>query len=151
MDPVDKENAEYPFPHVHTESGEDVDPITRMIVNPVQGYDKKTAKTQQAMTQTKSKLDPVDKENAEYPFAHVHTMGGDDVDPLTREPVNILKGYAQKSFVSLDPVDKENAEYPFAHVHTMGGDDVDPLTREPVNILKGYVQMSNGEKRVIAK
>merc|ERR1712070_1042167 len=89
-------------------------------------------------TQTKTKLDPVDKENAEYPFAHVHTMGGDDVDPLTREPVNILKGYAQKSFVSLDPVDKENAEYPFAHVHTMGGDDVDPLTREPVNILKGY-------------
>jgi len=85
-------------------------------------------------------LDPVDKENAEYPFAHVHTQGGDNVDPVTREPVNVVKGYAQHSFLSLDPVDKENAEYPFAHVHTQGGDDVDPMTREPVNVVKGYAQ-----------
>ena len=28
----DKENAEYPFPHVHTEEHEDVDPITRELV-----------------------------------------------------------------------------------------------------------------------
>merc|ERR1719491_2203915 len=88
-------------------------------------------------------LDPVDKENAEYPFAHVHTQGGDNVDPITREPVNVLKGYAQHSFLSLDPVDKDNAEYPFAHVHTQGGDDVDPMTREPVNVLRDTLRRNN--------
>jgi len=95
-------------------------------------------------------MDPVDKENAEYPFEHVHTENHEDIDPITRQPVNIVKGYAQKSFVQMDPVDKENAEYPFAHVHTENHDDVDPITREIVNPVKGYVQQSNGEKRVIA-
>lgn len=65
MDPVDKDNAEYPFPHVHTENHEDIDPITRQIVNPVQGYAQKK--------QSLGQMDPVDKENAEYPFEHVHT------------------------------------------------------------------------------
>ena len=41
-------------------------------------------------------MDPVDKENAEYPFEHVHTENHENIDPITREPVNILKGYAQK-------------------------------------------------------
>lgn len=154
MDPVDKDNAEYPFPHVHTENNDDVDPITREVVNPVIGYSQR--KTPKSMEKEAKKslaaLDPVDKENAEYPFAHVHTENHEDVDPITREPVNILKGYAQKpqSLVALDPVDKENAEYPFAHVHTEEHENVDPITREPVNVLKGYVQM-NGMKRVIAQ
>ena len=36
-----KDDAEYPFLHVHTENGDDVDPITREVVNPVKGYDKR--------------------------------------------------------------------------------------------------------------
>lgn|ERR1712032_275101 len=146
LDPVDKDNAEYPFPHVHTENHDDVDPITREIVNPTIGYSKKKA------PQSLAALDPVDKENAEYPFAHVHTEEHENVDPITREPVNILKGYVQKpqSLVALDPVDKDNAEYPFPHVHTETHEDVDPITREVVNPVKGYVQM-NGMKRVIAQ
>ena len=39
--------------------------------------------------------DITDKENAEYPFAHVHTEDGQDVDPITRLPVNPVKGYVQ--------------------------------------------------------
>jgi len=93
------------------------------IVNPVQGYAQKK--------QSLGQMDPVDKENAEYPFEHVHTENHEDIDPITRQPVNILKGYAQKpaSLVQMDPVDKENAEYPFPHVHTESHEDVDPITR----------------------
>ena len=146
FDIVDKENAEYPFPHVHTENHEDVDPITREVVNPVKGY----AQKPQSLAHN---WDLVDKENAEYPFPHVHTENHEDVDPITREVVNIVKGYAQKPQSlahNWDLVDKENAEYPFPHVHTESHEDVDPITREPVNILKGYVQQENGLKRVIA-
>merc|ERR1719152_634924 len=87
-------------------------------------------------------MDPVDKENAEYPFEHVHTENHENIDPITREPVNILKGYAQKSqsLLQMDPVDKENAEYPFPHVHTENHEDVDPITREIVNPVQGYAQ-----------
>lgn len=35
-------------------------------------------------------------DNAEYPYLHVHTEGGDNVDPVTREPVNVVHGYAQQ-------------------------------------------------------
>lgn len=142
-DITDKENAEYPFPHVHTEDHEDVDPITRLPVNPVKGYAQKSFIQLQDIT---------DKENAEYPFPHVHTEDGQDVDPITRLPVNPVKGYAQNSFMQLqDITDKENAEYPFPHVHTEEHEDVDPITRLPVNPVKGYVQLDNGMIQVIAQ
>ena len=93
-----------------------------------------------------------DKENAEYPFPHVHTEEHEDVDPITREPVNIVKGYAQRpqSLIQYEIGDKENAEYPFPHVHTEEHENVDPITREPVEIIRGYIQQDNGLKRVIA-
>lgn len=83
-------------------------------------------------------------DNAEYPYLHVHTMGGEDVDPLTRQPVNIVHGYGQRdSFVQTqDDGSKpgDNAEYPYLHVHTQGGENVDPMTGEPVTIVHGYGQ-----------
>ena len=36
-----QDDVEYPFLHIHTENGDDVDPITREVVNPVSGYDKR--------------------------------------------------------------------------------------------------------------
>ena len=68
MDPVDKDNAEYPFPHVHTENNDDVDPITREVVNPVIGYyQRKTPKPmEKEAKKSLAALDPVDKENAEF-------------------------------------------------------------------------------------
>jgi len=78
-----------------------------------------------------------DKENAEYPFPHVHTEDHENVDPITRFPVEIIQGYSQKpsSLVQFDIGDKENAEYPFPHVHTEDHENVDPITRFPVEII----------------
>jgi len=33
-------------------------------------------------------------DNAEYPFLHIHTMDGVNVDPVTLEPVETIEGYA---------------------------------------------------------
>ena len=93
-------------------------------------------------------------DNAEYPFLHVHTQDGDDVDPLTRQVVNPTKGYAQKN--SFLQTGDDNAEYPFLHVHTQDGEDVDPLTRQVVNPTKGYAQKNENQmfgkqlKRIVA-
>lgn len=91
-------------------------------------------------------------DNAEYPYLHVHTQDGMDIDPLTGIPVEIVKGYAQKSFIQTKD---ENAEYPFLHVHTQDGEDIDPLTGVPVNIVKGYAQrdfemFGSDKKRIVA-
>jgi len=82
----------------------------------------------------------------------VHTEEGENVDPITRFPVEVIKGYAQRpgSHSLFDIGDKENAEYPFLHVHTEEGENVDPITRFPVEVIKGYTKAPNGLKRVIA-
>ena len=77
-------------------------------------------------------------DNAEYPYLHVHTQDGENIDPMTGIPVTIVHGYSQHSFVQTKGDD--NAEYPFLHVHTQDGQDVDPLTGIPVNIVHGYSQ-----------
>ena len=74
-------------------------------------------------------------DNAEYPFLHVHTESGDDVDPVTFQPVNILKGYSQQS----------RAQKPYSddivdHVHTEDGSNIDMVNGQSINVEKGYAQ-----------
>lgn len=93
-------------------------------------------------------------DNAEYPYLHVHTADGTNIDPVTGETVTVVKGYAQQPS-SLTQLNDDNAEYPFLHVHTESGDDVDPVHRQIVNPTKGYAQkdeQSFGKqlKRIVA-
>ena len=99
-----RENAEYPFLHVHTEGHENIDPMTGYPVEIIKGYAQKSASLAQGKDWDFRAKDPrippegsTGRENAEYPFVHVHTEGNENIDPITRYPVEIIKGYAQKS------------------------------------------------------
>lgn len=92
-----------------------------------------------AMVQLEGDYDISDRERAEYPFNHVHTEDGENVDIITREPVNILRGYAQQ------PGGLAAVEATLA-----AEDRFEESKLKKERIVQGYVVQENGFKRVIA-
>merc|ERR1719498_1815042 len=129
------DNAEYPFLHVHTESGQDIDPVTFQPVNIVHGY------AQQHMAQKP-------KPGADDIIDHVHTWDGTDVDMVHGNVVNVEGTYAQQLGKAHLNSFNADAEYPYLHVHGEDGVDRDPVNGEIVNIVKGYNKQPL--KRIVA-